>query len=54
MGPKPSPTTYFLEDWYGAAGVNIAIPIFNGFKYHSEATPKPTSAPAPLMNGAVP
>jgi outer membrane protein len=29
---------YFITKWYGAAGVNIGIPIFNGFKYHSEAT----------------
>jgi outer membrane protein len=36
--PNPNPTTYFLQDWYGAAGVNVGIPIFNGFKYHAEAT----------------
>lgn len=29
---------YFITNWYGAAGVNIGIPIFNGFKYHSQAT----------------
>lgn len=29
---------YFNKNWYGAAGVNVGIPIFNGFKYHSEAT----------------
>lgn len=29
---------YFVTNWYGAAGVNISIPIFNGFKFHSEAT----------------
>jgi outer membrane protein len=29
---------YFTTKWYGAAGVNISIPIFNGFKFHSEAT----------------
>lgn len=28
---------YFNHDWYGAAGVNIGIPIFNGFKYHAQA-----------------
>jgi outer membrane protein len=28
---------YFTTNWYGAAGVNIGIPIFNGFKFHSEA-----------------
>jgi outer membrane protein len=28
---------YFPQNWYGAAGVNIGIPIFNGFKFHSQA-----------------
>jgi outer membrane protein len=35
--PNANGTTYFLEPWYGAAGVNVQIPIFNGFKFHSEA-----------------
>jgi outer membrane protein len=30
-------STYFDQSWYGAAGVNVNIPIFNGFKFHSEA-----------------
>jgi outer membrane protein len=30
-------STYFPQDWYGAAGVNVSIPIFNGFKFHAEA-----------------
>jgi outer membrane protein len=34
--PVGSPT-YFPQDWYGAAGVNVSIPIFNGFKFHAEA-----------------
>jgi len=29
---------YFSSNWYGAAGVNVAIPIFNGFKFHAEAS----------------
>jgi outer membrane protein len=29
---------YFITNWYGAAGVNIGIPIFNGFKFHAEAS----------------
>lgn len=29
---------YFPQNWYGAAGVNIGIPIFNGFRYHAEAS----------------
>jgi outer membrane protein len=28
---------YFTTKWYGAAGVNIGVPIFNGFKFHAEA-----------------
>jgi outer membrane protein len=35
--PNTTTTTYFLEPWYGSAGVNVQIPIFNGFKFHSEA-----------------
>jgi outer membrane protein len=35
--PNTSTNTYFIYDWYGAAGVNIQIPIFNGFKFHLEA-----------------
>jgi outer membrane protein len=35
--PNSDTTTYFLQPWYGAAGVNVQIPIFNGFKFHSEA-----------------
>jgi outer membrane protein len=30
--------TYFTENWYGAAGVNIRVPIFNGFRFSAEAT----------------
>lgn len=29
---------YFAQNWYGAAGVNIAIPLFDGFKLHAQAT----------------
>jgi outer membrane protein len=31
-------STYFTTNSYGAAGVNISIPIFNGFKFHAQAT----------------
>jgi outer membrane protein len=31
-------STYFGQNWYGAAGVNLSIPIFNGFKFHAEAS----------------
>jgi outer membrane protein len=30
-------TDYFAQNWYGAAGVNVEIPIFDGFKFHAEA-----------------
>jgi outer membrane protein len=30
-------STYFTQNWYGAAGVNVSVPIFNGFKFHAEA-----------------
>lgn len=29
---------YFPTDWYGAVGVNMSIPIFNGFRYTAEAS----------------
>src|ERR1700691_852235 len=28
-------STYFTPDWYGAAGVEIRIPLFEGFKIHA-------------------
>jgi outer membrane protein len=30
--------TYFISPWYGAIGVNMEIPIFNGFLFSSEAS----------------
>jgi outer membrane protein len=29
---------YFVSPWYGAIGVNLSVPIFNGFLYTSEAS----------------
>lgn len=29
---------YFTTNWYGAAGVNIEVPIFNGFRYVAQAS----------------
>ncbi len=29
---------YFTTNHYGAAGVNVGIPIFNGFKFHAETS----------------
>jgi len=31
------PSTYYINNWWGAVGGNIEIPIFNGFLYTSEA-----------------
>jgi len=29
---------YFISSWYGGVGVNMSIPIFNGFLYSAEAS----------------
>ncbi|HEY4766695.1 MAG TPA: TolC family protein [Candidatus Sulfotelmatobacter sp.] len=29
---------YFISSWYGALGVNMSVPIFNGFLYTAEAS----------------
>jgi len=29
---------YFTSDWYGAVGINMSVPIFNGFRYAAEAS----------------
>ena len=31
-------STYFAQNWYGAAGVNVSIPIFNGLKFRAQAS----------------
>ncbi len=28
---------YFTSSWYGAAGINVSLPIFNGFRYTAQA-----------------
>lgn len=35
--PNNTTTNYFQQSWYGAAGVNLSVPIFEGFRYHAEA-----------------
>jgi outer membrane protein len=37
-GTPAGSNTYFDQNWYGAGGVNVSIPIFNGFKFHAEAS----------------
>jgi len=29
---------YFPTDWYGGVGVNMSVPIFNGFRYSAQAS----------------
>jgi outer membrane protein len=29
---------YFNSDWYGAVGINMNVPVFNGFRYAAEAS----------------
>jgi outer membrane protein len=31
------PATYYLNNWWGAIGVNMNIPVFNGFLYSAQA-----------------
>jgi outer membrane protein len=31
------PAEYYLTNWWGAVGVNMSIPVFNGFLYSSQA-----------------
>jgi outer membrane protein len=31
-------STYYAQDWYGAAAVNISVPIFNGFRFTAQAS----------------
>ncbi|HUZ03895.1 MAG TPA: TolC family protein, partial [Acidobacteriaceae bacterium] len=30
--------TYFTGNWFGAVGVNLSVPLFNGFLYSAEAS----------------
>lgn len=32
-----APSQYFTSDWYGAAGINVSVPLFKGFRYRAEA-----------------
>lgn len=31
------PATYYVTNWWGAIGVNVNIPVFNGFLYSAQA-----------------
>lgn len=38
MGSVPiRPATYYVTNWWGAIGVNVNIPVFNGFLYSAQA-----------------
>ncbi len=37
-GTPVGSSQYFSTNWYGAAGVNVSVPLFNGFKFHAEAS----------------
>ena len=34
----PCSSNYFISSWYGAIGVNMNVPIFNGFLFTAEAS----------------
>ena len=43
VGKTPAGSSYnnapaFVPNWYGAVGVNVAVPIFNGFLYPAQST----------------
>lgn len=42
---------YFVSSWYGAIGVNVNVPIFNGFLYTAESTEAKYRAQAAAENG---
>jgi outer membrane protein len=42
--------TYFISPWYGAIGVNMELPIFNGFLFTSEASEAKYRAKAATEN----
>ncbi len=41
---------YFISSWYGAIGVNMSIPIFNGFQYTAQASEAKYRAQAAAEN----
>jgi len=41
---------YFISSWYGAIGVNMSIPIFNGFLFSAEASEAKYRAQAAAEN----
>jgi outer membrane protein len=37
-GTPVGSSQYFNSNWYGAVGVNMSVPVFNGFRYNAEAS----------------
>jgi outer membrane protein len=50
MADTPCVPTYFISSWYGAIGVNLSVPIFNGFLYTSQASEANLRAKAAAEN----
>ena len=46
VGGTPVRADQILSSWYGAAGANISIPLFNGFLYNAEAKGSEAARPA--------
>ena len=44
------PDQYYVSNWWGAIGVNVSIPIFNGFLYTSQAKESSLRARADAEN----
>lgn len=41
---------YFIDNWFGAVGLNVEVPIFNGFRYTAEADEADSRAKAVQEN----
>jgi outer membrane protein len=50
VGGDPCQPNYFISPWYGAIGVNMSIPIFNGFLFTAEASEASYRAKAAIQN----
>jgi outer membrane protein len=47
---EPCASNYFTSSWYGGIGVNMSVPIFNGFLYTSQASEANLRAKAAAEN----
>ena len=53
-GGTPVRADQIQSSWYGAAGANISIPVFNGFLYNAEAQEAKLRAQAARRTSAEP